>query len=136
MGVTRLTTPELMELLDDREDVLFLDVRSVQEFEAGHVPGAYNVPLMHMADAGMIPNPSFASEVERAFRKDADIIVSCKAGGRSRAAADVLVKLGYQRVFDHVGGFHGGNGDPGWTAAGGPSTTDVEVGHTYEELKG
>jgi hypothetical protein len=79
---------------------------------------------MHMGGGGMTPNPSFAADEQRAAPdKDAAIMVSCKAGGRSAKAAAVLEGLGYTRHRDQVGGWSGGNGDAGWVASGGPSAT-------------
>lgn len=117
-------------------DLVHLDVRSVPEFEAGHAPAAYNIPLMHMGPGGMTPNPRFAEEVAARFPKDTPILVACKAGGRSARAANVLAGLGFTRLFDHVGGWSGGNGDPGWVAAGGPATTSTLPGRSHAELKG
>lgn len=34
-------------------DAVYLDVRSVPEYEAGHAPGAYNIPLLHAGPGGM-----------------------------------------------------------------------------------
>ena len=57
------------------EDALIVDVRSEQEFEAEHAPGAYNVPLMFRTPAGMEPNPEFVAAMERAFAKDKPLVL-------------------------------------------------------------
>ena len=41
-------------LLDGDAAWKFLDVRSVEEFEAGHASGAWNIPLFHRGPAGMV----------------------------------------------------------------------------------
>lgn len=94
------------------------------------------IPLMHMGPGGMTPNPRFAAEVAARFPKDAPIMLSCKAGGRSARAAAVLADLGFTRLLDQIGGWGGGNGDPGWVAAGGPATTETLPGRAHAELKG
>jgi len=62
------------ELLEADSACLLIDVRTPEEFAAGHVPGAYNVPLMFRTDAGMSPNPSFVQAMERHFAKDAALV--------------------------------------------------------------
>src|SRR5688572_24154590 len=74
-------------------DAVYLDVRTIPEFEAGHAPGAYNIPLMHAAPGGMQPNPKFADAVAAAFAKDQALVVACKAGGRSARASAMLEQL-------------------------------------------
>lgn len=135
MTVRRLTSPDAISLAATDPSLVHIDVRSVPEFEAGHAPSAYNIPLMHMGPGGMVPNASFAAEVEARFPKDTPIMVSCKAGGRSARAAALLEGLGYTRLSDHIGGWGGGNGDPGWVAAGGPAATTALPGRDYAALK-
>ncbi len=52
----------------------YVDVRTVEEFDAGHVPGAYNVPILFRSPMGMEPNPEFTATVTRHFPKDAKIV--------------------------------------------------------------
>ncbi len=113
---------------------IYLDVRSVPEFEAGHAPGAYNIPLLHMGPAGMSPNPAFADEVVAAIPRDVDVVVACKAGGRSAEAVRQLSALGFTQLFDFAGGWHGNPGDPGWVARGGPQSTASEPGRRHRDL--
>ena len=49
------------------EGYVYLDVRSVPEFETGHPKGAYNIPLMHAGRSGMTPNAAFMEEVVKTF---------------------------------------------------------------------
>jgi rhodanese-related sulfurtransferase len=135
MPVKRLSSPEAIALVARDPNLVHIDVRSVPEFEAGHAPSAYNIPLMHMGPGGMTPNPNFAAEVQAQFPAGTPLMVSCKAGGRSARAAAILEQLGYTDLSDHTGGWGGGNGDPGWVAAGGPTTTATLPGHAYDELK-
>lgn len=135
MPIQRLSSGEAIERVTAEPRLVHIDVRSEPEFVAGHAPNAYNLPLLHAGPAGMTPNPRFAEEVAAAFPdKDTAIMVSCKAGGRSARAAAVLEGLGYTKIADHIGGWSGGNGDPGWVVSGGPSTTTTLPGHGYEEL--
>lgn len=135
MPIQRLTSPEAIARVQSDPDLVHLDVRSIPEFEAGHAPAAYNIPLLHMGPGGMVPNPDFAAEVQARFATDTQILISCKAGGRSARAAALLEGLGFVRLADQIGGWSGGNGDVGWVAAGGPATAETLPGRAHAELK-
>jgi rhodanese-related sulfurtransferase len=62
----RTVTPEEAAALL-AEGYVYVDVRSEPEFEAGHVPGALNVPLLHQGPGGMSANPEFLSVMQQAF---------------------------------------------------------------------
>ena len=119
---------------------LYLDVRSVQEFENGHPDGAYNIPLLHMTPNGMSPNPGFLEEVERTFAKDQPIVVGCRSGQRSLRAAEAMVASGYTNVVDLRPGFAGAANafgqaaEPGWASSGLPVSKAAQPGRSYEEL--
>ncbi|MGJ8656204.1 MAG: rhodanese-like domain-containing protein [Akkermansiaceae bacterium] len=70
-----------------REVVVF-DVRTAGEFAGGHLEGAINVPYREIGD-------KVADFVKR---KDAEIIVYCKSGGRSEIARKKLTGMGYTDV--------------------------------------
>src|SRR5438045_9525435 len=91
--VKRVTPAEAEALL--KEGWIYLDVRSIPEFEGGHPTGAVNVPLLHNAGGRMAPNPAFQSVAEGNFAKDAKIVVGCKAGPRSMQAAALLARARY-----------------------------------------
>ncbi|HEV3030591.1 MAG TPA: rhodanese-like domain-containing protein [Polyangia bacterium] len=118
----------------------YLDVRSVPEFDDGHPVGAANVPLLHLHNGRMAPNPDFQRVVEATFAKDAKIVVGCKAGGRSLQAATLMESAGYTNVVDMRGGYHGerdGFGRvsvAGWAAEGLPVETAAAPEKTYETL--
>ncbi|KAK9096767.1 hypothetical protein Sjap_022264 [Stephania japonica] len=68
----------------------YLDVRTPEEFSAGHAVGAVNVPYMLKLVDGMAKNSTFLEEVSNHFGKDVEIIVGCKSGKRSLMAATDL----------------------------------------------
>lgn len=133
MPVKRVTPQEAKALMD--EGYVYVDVRSIPEFEKAHPAGAYNVPLLHMGPNGMSPNSDFASVMQKRFPKDAKLVIGCKMGGRSAQASQVLESLGYTQVVDQRGGFEGQPGNPGWVPAGLPVATSVDADHTYAALK-
>jgi rhodanese-related sulfurtransferase len=118
------------------EGYVYVDVRSVPEFEKGHPEGAYNVPLLHMGPAGMAPNPEFAAVMQKNFGKEAKLIVGCKMGGRSAKASELLASLGYANLVDQGAGFDGQPGNPGWLPAGLPVAASAPAERTYAQLKG
>jgi rhodanese-related sulfurtransferase len=115
----------------------YVDVRTTQEFEAGHPPGAVNVPIAHATG----PNPDFVRVMTAAFPRDAKVIVGCKAGGRSQRAAQVLVAEGFTHVLDQRAGWDGVRGsfgeikEPGWSRVGLPTEEGQPAGRSWEDMK-
>jgi rhodanese-related sulfurtransferase len=139
MAVKRITPEEARDLMD-KEGYVYLDVRSVPEFAAGHPTGACNVPLLDMGPGGMVENPNFLAVVEKNFPRDAKLVVGCKAGGRSARAAALLERAGYTNLVDQKNGYEGtplptGGVEPGWRPKGLPTSTQAAPGRAYDALK-
>ena len=135
MTVKRVSPEEAKKLIDE-EGYVYVDVRSLPEFEAGHPEGAFNVPLMHQGPAGMAPNPDFLEVMEKGFPKTARLVLGCKAGGRSARAAAVLEAAGFTSVVDQKAGYEGPNPlEPGWRPKGLPVTTQAAADRTYEGIR-
>ncbi|KAF3440366.1 hypothetical protein FNV43_RR18650 [Rhamnella rubrinervis] len=83
----------------------YLDVRTPEEFSAGHAPGAVNIPYMYRIGSGMTKNPHFLAEVLSHFRKEDEIIVGCLSGKRSMMAASDLLVAGFSCITDIAGGY-------------------------------
>jgi rhodanese-related sulfurtransferase len=89
-------------------ETIYLDVRSIPEFEQAHPAGAINIPLLHFAPGmGMMPNDDFLGVVEATIPRDARILVGCKTGGRSVRACELMSQIGYTNVTNVRGGFLG-----------------------------
>jgi rhodanese-related sulfurtransferase len=129
----RTVTPaEAAALLAD--GYVYVDVRSEPEFEAGHVPGALNVPLLHQGPGGMTPNPEFLSVMQQAFGTTEKLVVGCKAGGRSKTQA------GFQDLADMSAGWDGsrdafGAAIPGWSKVGLPVEPGKPTGQAYADVQ-
>jgi rhodanese-related sulfurtransferase len=122
------------------EGYVYVDVRSEPEFEAGHVPGALNVPLLNQGAGGMTPNPEFLSVMQQAFGKGERLIVGCKAGGRSKKAADALAQAGFEDLADMSAGWEGsrdafGSAVPGWSKKGLPVEQGKPTGQSYADVR-
>lgn len=132
---------EAYETLQQDSQSVYIDVRTVEEFTAGHPEGAINIPIAFFDPAeGMVLNPDFVQVVGAHFAKDRRLLLGCKAGPRSSNAADVLEQQGYQDVASVCGGF-GGLRDPygqvlaeGWADLGLPVSQDNGQGTSYESL--
>jgi rhodanese-related sulfurtransferase len=141
MAVKRVQPEEARELIE-KQGYVYVDVRSVPEFAAGHPEGAYNVPIMHAGAGGMSPNADFITVMQKAFPRDAKLVVGCKAGGRSARAAAMLEAAGYTNVIDQTAGFDGGPDPasgrmiPGWRPAGLPVSQRAPAERTWDGLKG
>ncbi|MDR2012797.1 MAG: sulfurtransferase [Rhodanobacter sp.] len=98
----------------DAHDFTLIDVREAEEYAAGYLPGAINLPrgvlefrietLPALVDAA---NPACADRAR-------PLVVYCLSGGRSALAADSLQQLGFGKVHSLAGGFEA------WRAAGLP----------------
>lgn len=140
--VIEMPPTEAHERLTSAQGAVYLDVRSVPEWDAGHPTGSWNIPLFHATPQGMAPNPDFAAVVSAVLPRDAVVIVGCRSGPRSYKACEVLGSLGFSDVVNVAGGF-GGVSDPatgrtliaGWEACGLPSTDDPTAGGSWSELR-
>ena len=77
----------------ERADVMLVDVRTAEEYAAGHIPNAVNL------DHEDVPSKAEAMLPD----KDALILVYCRSGRRSKIASEELVKLGYTNVKEFGG---------------------------------
>jgi rhodanese-related sulfurtransferase len=93
----------------------YLDVRTPEEFNGGHAPGAINIPYMYRVGSGMTKNSNFVKEVSSQFRKEDEIIVGCQLGKRSMMAATDLLAAGFTGLTDIAGGY------AAWTQNGLPT---------------
>jgi rhodanese-related sulfurtransferase len=141
MEIKRITPEQAKELLDLDSGYIYLDVRTVPEFEAGHVPGAKNVPVVEPDGFGRMQlNPHFVGIVGANFGKDVKCITGCQKGGRSLKAAELLLAAGFTNVVDMRGGFGGETDEigrltfPGWAPRGLPTARESAPDDRYESL--
>ncbi len=90
-----------------------IDVREPEEFAAGHLPGAVNIPrgvLEFQVDGH--PALNFKTDPHLSHRRE-PVILYCRTGGRSALAAEALKRLGFDRPLSLAGGY------TQWTADGG-----------------
>ena len=68
---------------------LLVDVRTPEEFAAGHIAGAVNIPLGQLDD-----------RMDELGPRDAPLVLYCRSGNRSGQAARVLASAGFTGVHD------------------------------------
>ena len=84
----------------------YLDVRTPEEFEAGHAEGAKNIPVMFKKAGGMTPNEDFMSKVQQEFpEKEQSMVVGCQSGKRSAMAINKMEEAGYTGLINLGGGY-------------------------------
>lgn len=137
MTIKHLTVHQARE--QQAGGAVYLDVRSIPEFEQGHPRGAFNVPLLHLdpASGRMRPNPDFLPVVRANFPPDTPMVIGCRMGGRSQQACEILATAGYRDVANVLGGFSGAPqmGMRGWVQEGLPVDTAPDAGQTYPALQ-
>ena len=134
MDIPQLTPTEAHDVLERNPGAAYLDVRTEEEFAAGHPAGARNVPVVFFdaATRQPRPNPDFLATVQRSLPPTTKLLVGCQSGGRSQRACELLADAGYTDVTNVQGGFGGARDQtgrvvvPGWRDAGLP----VETGRT------
>lgn len=89
----RITAEEAKERLDANPDAVILDVRTPEEHAAERIEGSINLPNETIGDE----RPALLPDL------DAEILVHCRTGVRSRQAAEKLAALGYTNVYDFGG---------------------------------
>lgn len=120
MSYQNVSPAEARELLESAAGAVYIDVRSVPEYESGHPAGAFNVPILHRHAAGMVPNPDFVAVVQAHFAADAKLLVGCQSGARSLRACEALAAAGFADVANVTAGFGGSRTERGWQALGLP----------------
>lgn len=91
-GYQKISPQKAHEMMQT-EQVVIVDVRQPSEYADGHVPGAI-----------LLPDDTIAKEAETVLPdKNAVLLVYCRSGRRSKAAAEHLIRLGYKRVYDFGG---------------------------------
>jgi rhodanese-related sulfurtransferase len=113
-SVKLVTIQDLKKAIDAKEDIVIIDVRNPNEYDAAHIPGAVNVSrgLLEFQIWSVVPD------------KNAKIYVYCRAGGRAVLATKQLNEFGYKNAVSvDSGGF-------AWATAGYP----IEISISDEEI--
>ena len=88
-----ITAEEAKQIMDTEEDYIILDVRTQEEYDGGHIPGAIQISHEEIE----------ARAEEVLTDKDQLILVYCRSGRRSKIAAEALAELGYTNIKEFGG---------------------------------
>ncbi len=80
-------------MLLNESSVILLDVRTLQEYQEIRIPDALLIPLDTLREV----------VGDKLADKDAKIIIYCRSGNRSKQAADILIEMGYTKIYDMGG---------------------------------
>ena len=94
-GAKTIGSSETKILLDKQKDIVVLDVRTPEEYAAGHLK---NAVLLNKYD------PDFAAKL-KAFDRNKTYLIYCAVGGRSGQTASMMESLGFKNIFDATEGF-------------------------------
>ncbi len=104
-GYTDVTVQQGKEMID-RGEVFILDVRTQEEYDAGHIRNSIRIPLQDI---------KIQTELDNELKKipgDRKILVYCRTGHRSALASEILAKNGFVQIYNMNGGI------VDWTNAG------------------
>ena len=88
-----ITAEEAKAIMDSEEGYIILDVRTQEEYDQGHIPGAI-----------VISHEEIGEKAEGVLTdKNQLILVYCRSGRRSKLAAEILVGLGYTNIKEFGG---------------------------------
>lgn len=87
-----LSPEEAKRRMEENSAALVLDVRTQEEYDEGHVPGAI-----------CLPNEEITADMPIVFDKDTEILLYCYSGHRSAEAQEKLKKMGYTNVSNFGG---------------------------------
>ena len=89
----QITMDDAVTMMAQETGYIILDVRRPDEFAAGHIPNAINVPNESIGTSELLELPD----------KNQLILVYCRGGRRSKDASEKLVKLGYTNIVEFGG---------------------------------
>lgn len=95
MPVQEISIDEYQKKFPTNADYILVDVREIEEYAAGHLPGAVNIPLSMFQLR--------VNEIER----DKPVVLVCARGGRSAMAAEFMETQGYSDLYNLVDGTMG-----------------------------
>ncbi|NJB36494.1 rhodanese-like domain-containing protein [Croceivirga sp. JEA036] len=78
------------------KEVQLIDVRTPQEYGAGHIDDAKNIN---------VGSADFVQQIQ-GLDKEEPVYLYCKMGGRSNKAAQLLKKQGFTKIYDYTGGYN------------------------------
>lgn len=101
VAADKITAQELKTLIDNKEKVVLIDVRTQQERDEAHIPGSVHMPLDTLESVTALPEGNKR-------------VIYCRSGKRSMKAIEILSSKGFTGLTNLEGGINA------WIEAGGP----------------
>lgn len=92
-GYRQVNAETAKELMDKETDYIILDVRTIEEYDEKHIPGAVLIPDYEITERAEKELPD----------KDQLILVYCRSGNRSKTASQALADMGYTNIVEFGG---------------------------------
>ncbi|WP_282149204.1 rhodanese-like domain-containing protein [Algibacter lectus] len=92
--VTKVTPEELEVLLKEQKEMKLIDVRTPEEFGAGHISRAENINFF---------SENFSKSLAE-LDKEEPLIIYCKSGRRSGKSIAIFKELGFTKIYELEGG--------------------------------
>ena len=91
--IKHVSMDDIVKIMNENKNYIILDVRTIDEYNAGHIPNAI-----------CIPNESIGSDIgSKIPNKEQLILVYCRSGNRSKQAVEKLKDLGYTNLIEFGG---------------------------------
>lgn len=96
-GYKKINEAELHSMMSDGSELVIIDVREADLYNAGHIPGAVNIPY----------DGTIKVEMNK-YEKDTRIVYVCHTGPMGDQLAAYLIGEGYTEVYNLIGGMRSG----------------------------
>jgi rhodanese-related sulfurtransferase len=90
----QITVNEVYKAMNEKADIVLLDVRTPGEYNKGKIEGSINIPVDNISSNVMTSLPD----------KNKIVYVYCLSGSRSNIVVETMVQLGYTNVFSMTSG--------------------------------
>lgn len=101
-NIKEISADDLDEMIQERDDLLVLDVREADEYAEAHIENAVLVPRGTLEGAA---DPNYKKRHPVLCQaQQRPIVVYCETGGRSAMAAHTLTEMGFAEVYNLGGG--------------------------------
>lgn len=95
--IQNISPSEVYTKLQNKENFVLLDVRTKEEYDEKRIEGSILLPVQELSEGSL-------KKIGLEDKKDKEILVYCRAGGRSMKACKILKSLGYEKVKNMAGG--------------------------------
>ena len=101
--IDEITIDEFLDMIEEERDLMILDIREESEYATAHIENAVLVPRGTLEGAA---DPNYKKRhPELCQAHERPIVVYCATGGRSAMAVATLNQMGFEQVYNLLGGF-------------------------------